>query len=167
MKKVFLVLLITYSIVCTGYIIYLKSPLNDHGHRLYGVKNPKTMLVLDSIFRDVANLHRDLVFKVGPSTQAIYDNGRVGLNYISDSTVDLPLSGPSFVVSNPEESAQKAARILTRNGFNARIIVNFDSTLSNKLVLLQSNSINWTLVFRRDILNMGKKPKDIGFGWAK
>ena len=169
MKKIANIALGVYAIATTIFCFYLTSPLNDHGHRLYGVNSKKAQKTIDKIFVNVAGLKRQMVFKAGCTTQAIYDNGSVGTNLVDsiENTEHLLATAPSFVVQDPIGSANAAAKILNDSGYTARVVTKLDKSLGeNKIAMVITDAApGWILVFRRHLVMMGSQPKDIGINY--
>ena len=155
MKKILLTLLIVYSVLLTAYVIYLQTPFNDNGHRVFGVQSQKSYQLADSIFRSLGGLSKDLTFKAGPTRQTVYTGGVVLNLMVPDSFVSG--TGISFPVDNPRQAAESAAAICRSFGASTKII-NLDPAVGDKLLLLSTDALPWQIVFRRPLVKMGAKP---------
>lgn len=158
--SIIIAVLSVWAILATLYALYLRSPLNDHGHRLYGVNSQDAQKVLGEIAMEVVGLKRQVTFDIGDSKQVVYDNGSFVLHKMDDER--LSSTAASFVVNDPTSSATLAIDMLQNAGFSAELFIPFPSMLG-KIVVVKTNATDgWDLVFRKHLVLLGEKPEDTG-----
>lgn len=161
LRKLFFVLFViavVWAITVTVFCFY-KNPLPfpDRGHRCFAVPNEKAAEVTIRILDKIGGLSERFTFDAGSTHQTLlWDNTTVIIRH--DEVQNDP-NGLSVAVSNPKDSALKAADMLKQGGFTAIIRDDIMPELGNKFVLLESDAFDgWVLVFRRHVLVLGKSP---------
>ena len=144
--------------------LFVRNPLPfpDRGHRCFAVPNEETARVVVGILAQFGNLPERFTFSPGPTHQALlWDNTTVVIWH--DKTAEergFPSNGISVVTSNPTWAADRAAAILRKRGYSAKIVKDHMPEVGGKLVVLASDAFDgWVLVFRKHILAMGQPPK--------
>ena len=152
----FTVLACIVAVVAIGYTIFLKTPLNDRGHRCFAVPSEQAAKVVAEVLGQ-SGLREQFTFDAGPTTQTVFSDNLTVLIWHEEET-----SGPnglSMAVANPRESANEAVRILRDAGFTTTYRTFED--LGDNLVVVGSNAFDgWSLVFRRHIVKMGQPPNE-------
>ncbi|KKS45027.1 MAG: hypothetical protein UV08_C0011G0025 [Parcubacteria group bacterium GW2011_GWA2_42_18] len=162
-ESLFTVVLI-WAITVTLFL-FVRNPLPfpDRGHRCFAVPNEQAAKVVVTILGKLAGLPERFSFDTGPAHQTLLcDNTTVIIYYDQYDHPALKLGLLpnifSVVVSNPKASAREAVAMLERAGFTADIKYDVLPEVGDKFVMITSNAFNFTMVFRRHILAMGKPP---------
>ena len=155
-------LFLLWALVATGLCFYNPFPFNfpDRGHRVFEIKDERAREVIIKIF-SMSGLKPRFTFDSGPTHQTLFMDNTTVINYLEkEKSLDLPASAISLPVSNPNQSAVNAVRILENAGYKAIVYYSIIPNLpENNLVLVSSDVFkNWVLVFRLPLYKM-PKPK--------
>lgn len=149
-----------WASVATLMLVRNPFPFPDRGHRVFGVKDEQTRIVVVDIIEALSGKKSLYTFDAGAIHQTILADGYTSIHHIDNRAAEIPANAISLAVENPRESADRAIEMLRAAGYEANLVEGVKMDLPpNHLVPIRSNAFDdWALVFRRPLMKM-PRPK--------
>lgn len=155
-------LLLSFAV---NYLLYNRSklpfslPVPDRGHRCFVVPNEAVARLFANMFARYG-LTEQMTFSSGGTHQCVLGGDLVLIWYDEElREMGLGKSALSVAVPDPRGAAYEARGIFRGEGFSVKVHEDLFPGLEGKIVVVQVAELDWTLVFRRPLLRMGRPPK--------
>jgi hypothetical protein len=146
-----------------GFVLAGPVPFIDRGSRIFTVPNEEDLNSVVQVLAKLGLKPRFRIFSKSIKRAVMADNTTI-INCTTDLSLwekmGKPAAGLALKVRNPQKSANEAASLLRRQGFEAENLGQLDPDVPRgAMFFVRTDAFNGTiLVFRKHFLKMGPKP---------